>query len=85
MPLRGKQLDIRLREVYETYHGFKRLISGETVDGLGIVGDHKPDVARSWLESLRGRVQVDEQVVGMGHSFGGATMVSRYMIDGRQR
>ena len=76
MPLRHKQLELRLRETYEAYHGFKRLVNGETVDGLGVVGDQKDDVARSWLDSLKGKVEVNDKVIGIGHSFGGATMVS---------
>lgn len=73
--LRSRQLDMRLREVYETYHSFRRLVSGED-EGRTIVGTKADDGrAKDFLDSLRGRVDVEDAHL-TGHSFGGGTMVS---------
>lgn len=74
--LRALQLDMRLREVYEAYHSFKRLVSGLD-DGRTIVANGKADegLVSSFMESVKGQVDLDN-VNLTGHSFGGGTMVS---------
>jgi platelet-activating factor acetylhydrolase len=64
---------MRLREVYETYHSFRRILSGEVKPEFeGIQGDQQLE----WLASIRDKVD-PEQVYYTGHSFGGATVVRR--------
>jgi platelet-activating factor acetylhydrolase len=74
------QLEMRVREVYETYHSFRQLLAGSKTDKSGmnrlIVEGNPDDGALSeWLESFKGHVDVDN-VILTGHSFGGGTMVS---------
>jgi platelet-activating factor acetylhydrolase len=73
--LRALQLDMRLREVYETYHSFRRLVSSE--GGRPKMNDEKADEAKTtkFLESITNRIAL-ENVHLTGHSFGGGTMVS---------
>jgi hypothetical protein len=73
--LRALQLDMRLQEVYETYHSFRRLVSSE--GGRPKMNDEKADEATTtkFLESITDRIDL-ENVHLTGHSFGGGTMVS---------
>lgn len=73
--LRALQLDMRLREVYETYHSFRRLVSSE--GGRPKMNDEKADEATTtkFLESITNRIDL-ENVHLTGHSFGGGTMVN---------
>ncbi|OXB35727.1 hypothetical protein LQV05_005837 [Cryptococcus neoformans] len=70
---RTLQLDIRTREVYEAYHSFKRLLShgGDlSIKIEGLEGDGR----QSWIDSLKGKVDVDDLRL-TGHSFGGGTIL----------
>ena len=73
--LRALQLDMRLREVYETYHSFRRLVSSE--GGRPKMNDEKADevTTTKFLESITNRIDL-ENVHLTGHSFGGGTMVN---------
>jgi len=62
-----------VREVYEVYHSFRRLVSGED-EGKTIVADSEPDLKKTWIESFKERVDF-EDVSLAGHSFGGGTML----------
>lgn len=62
---------MRLREVYETYHSFRRVLAGEVEP---VFEGMKGDQPLEWLASLRDKVD-PEQVYYTGHSFGGATVV----------
>jgi hypothetical protein len=65
------QLKTRVREVYEAYHSFRRLLVGEAdVVMPGADGVKK----KEWAESFRDHVDVEELYL-TGHSFGGGTMV----------
>lgn len=66
--LRACQLDFRVREVYEAYAAFCRLMAGSQADMEIIEGS--PEV----VGALRGRVDIDN-VKLMGHSFGGGTLM----------
>ena len=67
---------MRVREVYETYHSFSRLVSGQS-DGKTLFNNGKADDQKvsDFVASLQGRVDLDH-VHLTGHSFGGGTMVS---------
>jgi hypothetical protein len=71
---RTQQLEMRIREVYEVYHGFKKLILSEgPAEKVTIAGmDEKESVA--WIESFRNSVDLDDLTL-TGHSFGGGTIV----------
>jgi platelet-activating factor acetylhydrolase len=64
---------MRLREVYEAYHSFQRVISG---DVKGDFESMTPDQSLEWIASMRNKVDMDE-LYYTGHSFGGATVVRR--------
>lgn len=79
LDFRSLQLQLRVREVYETYHTFKRIVSGDLVPTV-----HDTDATGrgvSFLASLRARVELDK-VALTGHSFGGATIVSEESSQG---
>ena len=71
LALRAEQLEFRRWEVYLAYHAFRSLTGeGEhqsllRVDGASIIGEIWKGVARC-----------DKDVALVGHSFGGATVVS---------
>ncbi|KAI9637631.1 putative platelet-activating factor acetylhydrolase 2, cytoplasmic [Dioszegia hungarica] len=69
---RTLQLQMRLREVYETYHSFRRVLAGEVEP---VFEGMKGDQPLEWLASLRDKVD-PEQVYYTGHSFGGATVIN---------
>lgn len=63
-----------MREVYEAYHSFRRLLAAEAdVVMPGADGLRK----KEWAESFRDHVDVEELYL-TGHSFGGGTMVSTF-------
>lgn len=69
---------MRIREVYEVFHSFRRLVD-HTADesSSGRINLDAADEAtqRAWLESMSGKV--DCSTVDLtGHSFGGGTVVS---------
>jgi platelet-activating factor acetylhydrolase len=70
MELRAKQLDFRVREVYDAYSCFERLMRDDsavvTVDGM--------DEPTSLLAQLRARVDPWDLHLA-GHSFGGGTLL----------
>ena len=74
--LRALQLNMRVREVYETYHSFNRLVSGRN-NGKMIFNNGKAEEQKinDFVTSIQGRVDLDD-VYLTGHSFGGGTMVS---------
>jgi platelet-activating factor acetylhydrolase len=60
-----------VREVYEAYHSFRRLLAAEAdVVMPGADGLKK----KEWAENFRDHVDVEELYL-TGHSFGGGTMV----------
>ncbi|GFZ50791.1 LOW QUALITY PROTEIN: hypothetical protein JCM24511_08549 [Saitozyma sp. JCM 24511] len=68
---RTLQLKTRVREVYEAYHSFRRLLAAEAdVVMPGADGLRK----KEWAESFRDHVDVEELYL-TGHSFGGGTMM----------
>lgn len=73
---RSLQLDMRLQEVYETYHTFKRLVSDPTTRAKTRF-DEKATSAGidGWMASIPDKIDF-ENVHLTGHSFGGGTMVS---------
>lgn len=75
--LRSLQLDMRLREVYETYHSFRRLvIDPENEQKVYKLNDEKASEAhtKAFYASLSNHIDLDN-VHLTGHSFGGGTMV----------
>lgn len=74
MRFRTLQLEMRVREVYEAYHSFKRLVVGEDEGQGSYLGGLAGEQRLHWLASLRDRVDMDE-VYLTGHSFGGGTVV----------
>ena len=72
---------MRVREVYETYHLFRRLVGGQddrkTIFNNGKADDQK---VTELVSSLQGRVDLDN-VHLTGHSFGGGTMVGTSLPD----
>jgi hypothetical protein len=76
--LRNLQLDMRLQEVYETYHSFRRLVSDTaTEQGRYKLNDEQAPESkvRDFYSSLADKIDL-ENVHLTGHSFGGGTMVS---------
>jgi len=74
--LRSLQLDMRLQEVYETYHSFKRLVSDPSQrDGTRFDEKATSSAIDGFMASIPDRVDFDN-VHLTGHSFGGGTMVS---------
>lgn len=78
------QLEMRVREVYETYHSFRRLLDPSTSNTIQleraiIAGAEDSSAAADWLDTFKGHVDV-ENVLLTGHSFGGGTMVSSYHV-----
>ncbi|WWC90565.1 uncharacterized protein L201_005501 [Kwoniella dendrophila CBS 6074] len=81
---RTLQLDIRSREIYESYYNFKNLIqqsstSISTSSVLQEVGSSKEkekdlEKKKQWVESLSGKVDFDDLRL-TGHSFGGGTVL----------
>jgi platelet-activating factor acetylhydrolase len=68
---RKAQLDFRRREIYETLHAVRSIAAGKHVEsGLKVLEGEGFDFAR-WNGSLN-----QENVELVGHSFGGATIVS---------
>jgi hypothetical protein len=78
---------MRLHEVYETYHTFKRLVSNpEKERSRTKINDDKAKepITTEFLGSLSDRIDF-ENVHLTGHSFGGGTMVSSpYPFSGLQ-
>ncbi|WRT68617.1 uncharacterized protein IL334_005595 [Kwoniella shivajii] len=79
---RTLQLDIRSREVYESYHSFKRLVentatspSSESSNILPETGEKSKDTEKKkdWIRSLKDKVNVEDLRL-TGHSFGGGTV-----------
>jgi platelet-activating factor acetylhydrolase len=62
---------MRLREVYETYHSFRRVLAG---DGTPHVEGMSSGEPLELLASMQGKVDL-ERLYCTGHSFGGATVV----------
>jgi platelet-activating factor acetylhydrolase len=74
---RTLQLEMRVREVYETYYGFKALVEdAEQQSTLGVkIGGMKEDDQMALLRSFNNPVDFNDLSL-TGHSFGGGTMVS---------
>lgn len=72
MAFRTMQLDLRVQEVYEAYHSFKSVVSGDMEPA---VHESSADEGKAFVASVRDRVDL-EDVSLTGHSFGGATVVS---------
>lgn len=71
MAFRTMQLELRVQEVYETYHSFKGVVEG-TVTPTVYEATHEE--RQAFLASLRDKVDTDDTSL-TGHSFGGATVV----------
>lgn len=69
---RTLQLDMRVREMYEAYHSFKKIVEGSDV---GVTG-----VEEGWFDLWRDKVDTSK-VDLTGHSFGSATVVSTRLFD----
>lgn len=70
---RTLQLDIRLREVYETYQSFRRLLSPAGNESM-IINDMTESRMEEWIASFRDEVDL-ESLSLTGHSFGGSTVI----------
>lgn len=72
---------MRLAEVKETLRALERLNEGE---GASVAKSNrrrsKKSIGDQGLADWAGRLDLQEQVVMAGHSFGGATTVSRRLI-----
>ena len=62
-----------MREVYEAYNSFRRLLTGSADDTVGI-HNMKDEARAEWVSSFRDKVDTENLSI-IGHSFGGATMV----------
>ncbi|WVR09414.1 hypothetical protein IAU60_006481 [Kwoniella sp. DSM 27419] len=77
---RTLQLEMRSREIYETYHSFRSLVgAGSDVPHAGMLtsgGVGKKELGKrdDWLADVRGKVDVDDLRL-TGHSFGGGTVL----------
>ncbi|WVW85391.1 hypothetical protein I302_107429 [Kwoniella bestiolae CBS 10118] len=82
---RTLQLDIRSREIYESYHTFKNLITNNSLEGnnaynlLSEVGDNKEkekdvEKKKAWIDNLKEKVDFEDLKL-TGHSFGGGTVL----------
>lgn len=80
MHFRESQLEIREREVYETYSSFRNLVEGQKIDDL-VISDLKAEHRDPWISSFKGMVDVEDLHLA-GHSFGGGTAVCRNFIGG---
>jgi platelet-activating factor acetylhydrolase len=77
LALRAEQLELRKREIYLAYSAFRKLVQ---------TGEHgnlrtTDDLAFNWASWSGDWVQCDERVSLVGHSFGGATVVSNGVSD----
>ena len=73
---RGEQLEFRQHEICLAYSAFRRLVlTGERGDLRSV--DESPLDWESWTGDW---VRCDEGVSLVGHSFGGATLVSRLLF-----
>lgn len=73
---RAEQLEFRKHEIYLTYSAFRKLVmTGERGDLRSM--DELPLDWESWIGDW---VRCDEGVSLVGHSFGGATVVSRLLF-----
>jgi platelet-activating factor acetylhydrolase len=73
---RAEQLEFRQHEIYLAYSAFRRLVlTGERGDLRSV--DESPLDWESWTGDW---VRCDEDVSLVGHSFGGATLVSRLLF-----
>lgn len=78
--LRSLQLDMRLQEVYETYHSFKSLVSNPEEQGRTRFDEKAtPEAISRFMASLPNSIDF-ENVHLTGHSFGGGTMVSPCLL-----
>lgn len=76
------QIDLRAQEVYETYHHFAHLATtgrDQRTVQIGDSADTPSDQVAAFVESLKGKVKLDEVYLS-GHSFGGGTMVRCYPV-----
>ena len=77
LALRAEQLELRKREIYLAYSAFRKLVQ---------TGEHgnlrtTDDTTFNWASWSGDWVQCDEGVSLVGHSFGGATVVSNGVSD----
>ncbi|WWC71354.1 uncharacterized protein I206_105309 [Kwoniella pini CBS 10737] len=76
---RTLQLDIRSREIYETYHNFKNLINNNHAEFIiPEIGNKEKEKdlikKKEWIESLNDKVDYEDLRL-TGHSFGGGTVL----------
>ncbi|RSH82289.1 hypothetical protein EHS25_005999 [Saitozyma podzolica] len=71
---RTLQLKARVREVYEAYHSFRRLLAAEADVADVVMPGADGLKKKEWAESFRDHVDVEELYL-TGHSFGGGTMM----------
>ena len=75
---RTAQLEMRVREVYEAFYSFKRIVAGD-VTGLTFEKLHD-EKRKDWLESIREKVDFGK-VDLTGHSFGAGTIVGAFELN----
>ena len=78
MPLRLAQLDLRNHEIHEAFTSMRDLVAGNK-NGLELI-DGKDFAWDLW----KGKVETEKNVVLAGHSFGGATAVSKLLWSGQK-
>jgi len=69
---RTSQLEMRVREVYEAFHSFRRIVTGDA--GGAVFEGAKEEQRDGWLASLKNNVDTSK-VDLTGHSFGAGTIV----------
>jgi platelet-activating factor acetylhydrolase len=79
LAFRTMQLELRIQEVYEAYHSFKKVVGGELQPEV-----HEASAAdgEAFVGSLRDRIDLEDTAI-TGHSFGGATVVSFHISSDR--
>lgn len=81
LEFRAVQLEMRLAEVTETLQVLERLNSGE---GAEVARTNRRrsrnSQAEEWLPAWRDRLDLTEDIMMAGHSFGGATAVSCLLL-----
>lgn len=75
---RTSQLEMRVREVYEAYQSFGRIVQGDVSNV--ILERIDTEVRHSWAGSMRDKVDMS-QVELTGHSFGAGTVVSQGPVE----
>lgn len=73
------QLDMRVREIYETYSHFRHVVLDGRDHRTIRIGDNvsgNEGKINTFISSLQGKIDLDNLYLS-GHSFGGGTVVCR--------